>query len=504
MKTPLLIPPGLVADDTVFSAKGAWTDCDKVRFVKNYPETIGGWQSAGLPMLGGVCRGILPWTDLDNIANVAFGTHQTLEVSKNSTLYNITPVGLPAGNIDSSGGAGYGAGLFSEGEYSEPTVAGNLPRTWALSNYGQSLIGNPRGQGIFQWNNDELTPAAQVANSPDNVTYALVVPQRQIMAFGCNEEISGSFNPLCIRFSDIEDITDWTTSPSNNAGEVILEGGGSRIVAARLSGSYVLVWTDTALFLGTFTGASAQPWRFDRVGDQCGLLGPNAAVVVGQVAYWIGIKGQFFGYALGSEAKAIVSPVQESVSQHLNYTQRDKVYASSLSEFGEVWFFYPDTREGMENSRYVSLSTQGQGWAKGILSRTAFADASGAVEYPVGVASYDIFYHEIGNSANGSPLSWSIESADQYLGEAEQLLMIKGIWPDFKDQIGPAMLELIFRAYPQAQERIKGPYAMPPGKSRKDFRAQGRVVRLKISGNAAPSFLRFGKPEFEIEGVGLR
>src|SRR5207253_11516396 len=109
--------------------------------------------------------------------------------------------------------------------------------------------------------------------------------QRQVMAFGCNEEISGDVNPLCIRFSDIENPEDWTTTPTNNAGEVILKGGG-RLVGARAVGPYILAWTDNALYMGTFVGDPSQTWRFDQIGRNCGLMGPNAAVVVGQTAYW--------------------------------------------------------------------------------------------------------------------------------------------------------------------------------------------------------------------------
>lgn len=499
---PLLIPPGLVADDTSFAAKGAWIDADKVRFWRKLPEVIGGWESANVGTLGGVCRGVYAWSDLASVLNIAFGTHATLEVTKNGMLYNITPVGLAPGLINGTGGAGYGSGLYSAGVYSAPTIGGNLPRTWSLSSYGQTLIANPRGERIYQWLNNEANPAVVLANSPLQVAYTLVTPSRQIMALGCNEEVSGVFNPLCIRWSDVEDITDWTTLPDNNAGEYILEGGGSKIIGGRLSGSYVLVWTDTALFLGTNTGAAG--WRFDRVGDKCGLIGPNAAVVVGQIAYWYTVAGQFYGYSLGSEAKMIISPVQRSVNDNIAANQADKIYASTITEFGEVRFDYPDSRDGIENSRYVTLSVTGDGWSKGVMSRTAFVDA-GPTENPVATtASGGIFYHERGQSADGSPIAWSIESADQYIGEGEQMIMVKGVWPDFKNQLGACQLDLLFRPYPQGAQRAKGPYVMAPGRSHKDFRAQGRVVKIKVSGNSSPAGLRFGKLEFETEGTGLR
>ena len=503
MRFPLIIPPGIDTDDTRFAAKGAWADCDKVRFWRGQPQVIGGWQSMGITLTG-VCRGVLAWADLNSSINTAYGTHSALQVLRDGILYTITPVGLAAGNIDGTGGTGYSTGTYSAGDYSEPSAFGALPRTWSLATYGQALIANPRGGRIYQWTNNVASPAVAVTNSPLEVSYVLSPPTRQLMALGCNEEVSGSFNPMAIRFSDIEDITDWTTSPSNNAGEVILEGGGSKIIGGRLIGTYVLVWTDTALFLGTFTGSSAQPWRFDRVGDKCGLIGPNAAVVVGQLAFWLHPNGQFYTYSLGSEPKMIVTAITVDLASNIAVNQQDKIYCSATTEFGEVRWDYPDQRDGIENSRYFSFSILGNGWSRGSMARTAYSDV-GPTEYPFGTA-YDgtVYLHENGNSADGSPISWYIESADQYLGEGEQITAVNGVWPDFKSQIGAANLEVVLKAYPQAVERTKGPYVMPPNKNRKDFRAQGRIIRLKVSGNSSPTFLRFGKLEFDVEGRGSR
>jgi hypothetical protein len=64
----------------------------------------------------------------------------------------------------------------------------------------------------------------------------LVTPQRQVLAFGCNEKLSGNFDALFVRGSDLEDYADWTTTSTNNAFEHI-DGPGS-IVTARMVGNY--------------------------------------------------------------------------------------------------------------------------------------------------------------------------------------------------------------------------------------------------------------------------
>lgn len=536
MRVPLILPPGINLDDTSFSTGDtAWLDVDKVRFWRGKAQVIGGWESFSGDSLAGRCRGIYAYTDVLGSLIVGFGTAGSLEVAYGGGLYDITPVTFVPGNEDGTGGRGYGTGTYSTGLYSEPSAVDYFPLTWSLSSYGQNLIANPRNQTIFMWEPDTSNPAVPLTNAPENVTYTLVVPQRQVMAFGCNEEVSGDFNPLCIRFSDIEDPEVWTTLATNNAGEIILEGGG-RIVGARLVGDLVYVWTDSGLFMGQFLGNPGQTWRFDRVGDHCGLLGPNAAVVSSQVMYWMSTDVQFYQCVLGGSPQLIASPLQAEVKQYLSSIQTDKVFASTCAQFGEVRWDFPDAsaggqegqavsvdgledvlaeegetllatsdiQAGSENNRYVCVSVIDGAWSRGIMDRTSMLDA-GPAPYPIGTDSLgNIYIHERGQSANGDPMSWSMETADQYIADASQMLMLKGIWPDFEDQVGPVNLEVVARKYPQADERTHGPYILTPGRSKKDFRATGRVVRIKITGNTSPTFVRVGKPEFESMGAGYQ
>lgn len=538
MRIPLTIPAGINLDDTGFKTDGsAWGNVDKVRFWRGQPQVIGGWETFSGAIIDGVCRTVLPWTDTAGDLNVAFGTNSNLYVFYGGSTYDITPASFVAGNINGTGGRGYGTGSYSVGDYSEPSLADYFPLTWSLSNYGETLIANPRGQTIFQWTNDPNVIATPLTNAPDVVTYTLVAPgdRRQVMAFGCSEEVSGSFNPVAIRYSDIEDPTDWTTSPDNNAGEVVLDGGG-RIVAARAIGDYIHVWTDSKLYLGTFVGAPGQTWRFDQVGDHCGLLGPNAAVVVGQASYWLSTDMQFFACPLGAQPSVLASPIQAELASVLNYTQKDKVVASSISQYAEIRWDIPDENlpgpgsfdlsvdgvevlgdgeddtiavtelqpDGSENNRYFALNILDGSWSQGYMERTAFVDA-GPTSNPIGVDPVGVpYYHERGQTADGDAIDWSMETADQYIGEAQQFLMLKGIWPDFQDQVGNVNLTIFTRKYPQSTEVEHGPYVLAPDRPKKDFRATGRVARIKISANTGPTYLRVGKPEFEAQGAGYQ
>jgi hypothetical protein len=275
-------------------------------------------------------------------------------------------------------------------------------------------------------------------------------------------------------------------------------------------GSYILVWTTHSLFLGTFVGSPGQVWRFDRVGMNCGLIGPNAAVIVGQRAFWPGPDLQFRAYGLGGAPEILPCPIREDVEGNFAASQGDKVVASSCAQFNEVRFDYPDSRDGVENSRYVTLSLLDGAWSRGQMARTAFTDA-GPSQHPIGV-SYDAdagtgyaYWHERGASDDGGSFAWFIRTADQYLSE-NQVVMMRGIWPDIADQVGPVNVSFTSRLKPQGQdtERTAGPYAMGVGDDKVDVRLSGRLFNIEFSGNSAPTAARIGKPVLDMAPAGAR
>lgn len=427
----------------------------------------------------------------------------TVPATGGGTAVVVAPqVAFTTGAVDGTGGAGYGTGTYSTGAYSEPSTADYFPRTWALGAWGQNLLANPRGGTIYAWENDTSVHAAPLLNAPADVSHMVVAPQDMVFALGCNEEVSGRFNPLCIRHSSVRRNTEWATGSATTAREYILPGGG-RIVGGRVIGPYLLVWTSHSLFLGTYVGALNQVWRFDRVGEKCGLIGPNAAVVVGQAAFWIGPDLQFYRYSLGGAAQSIECPIRESFASNLTPSQADKIVASSTSTFSEVRWDYPDAREGTENSRYMLLSLKDGSWSRGIMARSAFVDA-GPSEFPIGVTPQGVaFWHERGQSADGGAFSWFLRSADAYLDE-NNITFARGLWPDLADQIGPVNVTLTTRLVPQGDTRTFGPYTMAVGEDRVDFRASGRLFNIEFSGSSAPTSARLGKIAFDLVAAGKR
>lgn len=498
MKLVLDIAPGLIGDDTLISTPG-YKDCDGGRFWRGKFQTLGGWESFSSTLLGGVCRTIFSWTDGSGYLNFVFGLHNGLTVWQAGEQADITPSAFVDGEIDGTGSDGFGSGEFGGGAYGETTPGQFYPLTWSFGvrSFGE-LYANPRGQGIFKWENDTGVIAAPLTNAPAVVNFTMVSASDQVMALGCTD-VGATYNQACIRISDVLDPTIWTPGTTNTAEQHYLASG-ARIVGGRMMGAYALVWTDSELYIGQRT----TEWSFERVAGNCGLIGPNAAIVVGQRAFWIGSDRQFYVYSLGGSPELIVCPIREDFADNLAAGQQDKIVCASVSEFGEVFWVYPDERDGVECSRSVRLSVVDGKWAKGSFARTSFVDASPASS-PVGVTyGGQIYWHERGTSADGGALSWFLETGAQYLEPGEKRFMLRKWWPDFESQVGGVSLTIYTREYPQGDETEWGPYIAPADQSQVDLRVSGRIARLVWSGNSAPNSARFGRQTFDLVTTGER
>ena len=624
----LTIPPGVVKDDTDYTVgQGRWTNADHIRFWRGFPQVIGGWEILTTDTLSGKCRGLLNWRDNNGSLNIAFGTHTNLYIYINGDFYDITPGDFSAGLEDGTGGIGYGTGAYSTGSYSQPSNEDFFPLTWALASFGQTLIANPRGQGLWQWSNDglvapvtlsrtalltdNLTYADQVAadvvwtrgsgwvfnatddrfdattasadvtrsvtgltpgryyrvqisagnvsagtiaalagsvagssinddgsayvsfrasgatatvgargvgftgsldadfivyalNAPDECTYMTVTPQRQVMVYGCNEEDSDAFNPRAVRFCDFENVNQWVSTPSNNAGEIVLDGAGA-LVAARELAYGAFVWTTNELYFREYIGSPAQTYRFTLIGTGCGLIGPNAAAVLGQIAYWMSPDGQFWRCPVGGAPERVICPLQDEITANITTSQEAKIYAASIAEFNEIWWFYPDQRDGSENSRAVTLQASDGSWS-GLhtLARTAFFDA-GAGRYPVAVSPAGLaYFHELGQTDNGGVFSYALETGDIYVAEGGQAVQLRNIWPNIKDQQGAVTMTVQTKFFPQGDYVSDATRTLTAGVDKVDFLSTGRMVKLKFEAEAGPVNARFGPISLDVTVRGRR
>jgi hypothetical protein len=277
-----------------------------------------------------------------------------------------------------------------------------------------------------------LTTAQIVSGAPTQVGSMFVTAERILVACGSN--LDGNFDALQLDWSDAEDNQDWTPTSANLAGGYTLPGGG-RVVRGLPGAGENVIWTEDALWSMRYNADPNRVYDFIGKGTGCGLIGPNAAAEVNGVWYWMTPAGAFMAYA-GATPQLLPCTLARDVKDNLAFVQQDKVYASRLvgKNYAEVWWFYPDMREGNECSRYVVYDTLAGTWSCGRFDRTAFTDAT-VFQYPLAVdAAGAIWFHEKGFTADGAQRGWSLIGA--YRGVEGGQIIVNSVRPDHDDLQG--------------------------------------------------------------------
>lgn len=500
-RLPIEIGDGLMLDASASEAEGRWHDGDRVRFVRGRAQPVGGWQRRTATTLDGRTRALHAWINTVRDRLLAAGTHTKLYVAKDGAWFDVTPAGLAAGLADAGGVGGYGQGLFGTGTFGQSVVGAGVLRTWSLDNWGDQLLANPRGAGLYRWQGDTAAPATLVPNAPAVIDSMFVDPNGYVVALGANQFAGGQFDPMLVRWSDQNDLTVWAPANTNNAGEFSLREGG-RIVAGR-AGAPSLIWTDTALYEMRLLDADFV-FGFNPLGTGCGLIGPSAVAERDGLAWWWSTNGQFYEFA-GGAPTPIPCPLRASTVNNLVVPQAEKITAAINGAFNEVWWFYPDARDGTgENSRYVCFNFVERHWTAGRLDRTAWLDA-GVFSGPIAVSPAGVvFDHEIGASADGAPLQERLVSGAIDLADGDTLIRLDGLMPDLRDQQGVAVVRVLMRGAPQGGEQVFGPYTVTPASDVVPFQSLGRQARLVIEGASTPSFWRLGDPRWDLKQTGMR
>jgi len=89
------------------------------------------------------------------------------------------------------------------------------------------------------------------------------------------------------------------------------------------------------------TGNFAAPifWRYDIISSQSSILSSQSVIEYDGIYYWCGTD-RFLLY--NGVVKEIPNPMNQNwFFDNLNYSQRQKVYATKVPRFGEIWWFYP-------------------------------------------------------------------------------------------------------------------------------------------------------------------
>ena len=466
----------------------------------------------------------------------------------------------PVGPRAQSYGYGWGIGSWGSGNWGEAAAATDVtlePGLWSLDNFGQVLVATILNGKTFTWNAGASTPLETRASTttsgfatgsnPTSTRVSLISPTtRHLLHFGTETTIGDNTtqDDMFIRFSDQEDINTYTPSATNTAGTLRLQDG-TKIIGALKAKEVILVWTDNALYTMKFIGA---PFTFqlEQVGTNCGLIGQNAVVEIDGAAFWLSPKG-FFLY--DGTVKTIPCTVEDFVFDDFDTTKGQQVAAGLNNLYTEITWYYPSSNSEY-NDKYVifnygeSTGVPGGVWYTGTEARTSWIDSNVypnpfATKYdstadgtfPVivgqdGLGQTTYFEHEVGTdqvNPNGTTTTVTsfIESFDIDLEQRQRdargrssgpkvageiFLAMRRFVPDFKTLQGNAKVSLDVKRYPQqsSTQTALSPFTITSSTDKKDTRARGRFVSVKIENDAASESWRFGTLRLDVQPDGRR
>jgi hypothetical protein len=290
-------------------------------------------------------------------------------------------------------------------------------RLWSQATFGDYLLFNPRGGGIYIWqpgnaatpnfaqpgvllSSSSTTPSGWTsvvadASCPNQVNQVMLSDlSRIVIAFGCNDPSNTvvddtlTLDPMLIRWSAQQDYANWYPDLASNldpAGYTRLSHGSS-IVAAIQTRQEIVVCTDSAVYSMQYIGFPSV-WSFDLLADNISIASPNAIATANGVTYWMGVD-KFYVYS--GRVETLPCSLREYVFKDINFEQNSQIFAGTNEGYSEVWWFYCSANSDVID-RYVIFNHLDRVWYYGTLNRTAWSD-SALRSYPEAAAMSGTYF----------------------------------------------------------------------------------------------------------------
>ena len=484
------LPPGISRRGTLYQTKGRWYDANYVRWYEGAMKPIGAWVKRITSAITGKGRAMIVWRG-QGTRFFAVGTESKLYAATPSltAMVDITPVGFTSGHADAATGGGYGVGLYGVGTYGTPrtdsTVLAYEASMWTLDTFGDYLVGCMADDSkVYEWALDITTPtkAAQVSGSPTG-TAIVTTPEGFLVVLG-----AGGDNRK-LQWCERRDNTIWTPSSTNQAGDYDIETSG-QLMCGRRTRALTLIWTDLDAYAMNYINL---PYVYDvaRVGENAGIISRGAHAAADGRVFWWGPNG--FCMWDGASVQQMNCEVYDAAIGDLNFTQRSKISAMSVSQFGEIWWFYPSSGS-TENDMAVVFNYKEGHWSLHQISRLSGFDR-GIYTYPMMVSSDGYVYeHESGTSWDSSPYAisgpWEIMDGDR-VAKVRDIIFDEGTQ-------GDVSMYCYTREWNNDTETTLGPYVAP---NPIDAHFAGRAVRFKVVFATAG---QWGAPRFDVIEGGRR
>lgn len=439
-------------------------------------------------------------------------------------------VGLNTSALGNGWGTG-GWGVYPWGEGSPDFVTTDQLRLWTEDNFGEDLLFNPRNGGIYYKDMSgsvdtravNLTSVSGASDVPTIARQVLVSDNdRHVVVFGTNTIGTAVQDPLLIRWSDTENLAQWTPDTTNTAGSLTINAG-SQFLKAVETTTETLVFTDISLHSLRFIGP---PYTFGqtRIATNIQLIGPNAVTTTGAITAWMATGPVFQVY--DGVVRDLICPIRSYIASILNAGQSEKIYAGVNRQFHEFIWLMP-VNGSDENNFYVICNFEDPAnpiWYYGSyngVGRTTWLDAW--FETTPLAASPDgyIYAHDTGSTDQSVDpavaLDAYLRSSVFELGSGENFMYVSRTIPDVDFTGSTAVTPTVTmtfrkRDYPGSAFQdgpdntvaltVTGPPAQYTAKVDRRFRA--RSVEFGIETTTAGTLWQLGVPRIYANPDGQR
>ena len=503
----LQIKPGIQRDGTLFDAP-SYVDGRWVRFQRGRPRKMKGYRGIFLNA-SGISRGMI--MNSENGLNYIYsGTNDSLQMW----------------TTDNNNGVGTGPYDISLTDFTSSTsnlwqfdigydVGGGI--SYLLAHPGQNLtnidstVNTPVLYGDFPggaMQQLEDTSGSSPSGDPIEVSGGCVMLHPYLFVYGNN-----GFIKNC----SAGNFFDWNSADANETNVAtgkIVKGLPVRGGTTAPSG---LFWSTDSLIRVSYTPTtvtgSTLYWRYDIITSQSSILSSSCVIEYDGIYFWVGVD-RFLMY------NGVVTEIPNSMNfnyffDNLNYTQRQKVWASKIPRWGEIWWFFPNG-DSEECNDAVVFNVREQVWydaGTAIGARRSAGVFSEVFRYPVWAGTefntlegYTLWQHETGTDA----IYLSNQDAIQSYFETNNIGWVTG-GPGADDPTGPNRWVHLERvepnfnqvenmnmyitgpSYAQGPDDLSSPYVFAPDTLKIDLREQRREMRIKFESNTVRGNYEMGQ-----------
>lgn len=496
---PLAVTPGIQRDGTLFSSQG-WNSGEWCRFYRSLPQKIGGYVQIGT--VPNIPRGIFVVPVSPNF-NVYVGDFQELN------YYSINPNGVVIGGPIDRTPVPFSVNpnnLWSfDVMYSTTTNRSSIVAHVAPNLY--SIDSNANGAIFF---GDTYTNDPLVATGTE-VSGGIVVLHPYLFMFGNNGEvlISAPNDPTTI------------INSARVTGQKIVAGMPTRGGNSSPAG---LLWSLDSVIRATLVGDGPEDFRFDTISSESSILSSRSVIEYDSFYYWIGVDR--FLYYDGTVRELPNSANSEYFFKNINYSQRQKVWATKVTRWGEIWWHYP-SGNSTECDSAIIYNVREKCWYDTKIYKTVNGEhvkggrSSGYFDqtfvYPIWGDStpnsdnrYPVWMHENGVNQNiGNVLSsirsnietmvisWTAYDPNNQRQDLDRWMELYRVEPDFI-QSGPMSMVVSGKEYANSPSVVSDPYifygsdSLNPTK-KIDLREQRRQMTLTFESDVVGGNFTMGQ-----------